>query len=95
MFAGLTWTRSIDRKAQPILFDLTYDFQLTDATTNLNVEEDLRSKDLVLNWRPALKMEHVLFDLRRLALASIGKQSSSCFVCDTQHVQLLRKRSLS
>jgi hypothetical protein len=57
------------RKTQPILYDLTYDIQLTDATTNLIVEEDLTLKDLVFDWRPALKEEHVLYDLRLLALA--------------------------
>ena len=89
----------------PILIDLTYDIQSTDATTNLNVEEDLRLKDWVFDWRPALKKEHVLHDLRLLALAidrktklvvfGLRKHSSSCLICDTQHVQSLRKHSLS
>jgi hypothetical protein len=65
----LDMAHATERKAQPVSFDLMYDIQSTDATTNLNVEEDLTSKELVFDWRPALKEEHVLFDLRPWALA--------------------------
>jgi hypothetical protein len=53
-----------DWEAKLVLIDPAFDIRSKDATTNLNVEEDFTSKDLVFDWLPALKEEHVLFDLR-------------------------------
>ena len=64
---------AINKKALLVLFDLTYDIQSTNATTNLNLEEDLMSKDFVFDWRPVLKTEHVLFESRHLACATNRK----------------------
>ena len=80
----LDLAHAIDKKAHLVSFDSTYHTQLTNVTTNLNVEEDLASKDLVFNWRLILKTEHVLFESLHLARATNRK--AQLVLLDCRHL---------